>query len=236
MPMGTVLRFVADIGDKPMAKCSRRADTKIGSCSVPERNPGGVLARQRLAQHRGVAQVDLARGREQRGATAAHGRPQLGELVMHRLELGEIAAAKFGKALRLVPIPAAKLVRRRELLGPAVERELVLGDPARPQAVDQDAHPVARFRRIVDPLDADQGTRPRFWLCSLRSLAGCRRAHRLLRARTSISSATLRRCSALLPEAIACSTQVAAWSRNISSSTARSAARTAETCVTTSMQ
>ncbi len=42
--------------------------------------------------------------------------------------------------------------------------------------------------------------------------------------------------TAWLPEAIACSTQCATWSRNTSSSRRLSAARTAEICVTMSMQ
>ncbi len=49
-----------------------------------------------------------------------------------------------------------------------------------------------------------------------------------LRERTSINSPTLRRCSPLLPEAIAYSTQWATWSARISSSARRSAARTAD--------
>ena len=60
--------------------------------------------------------------------------------------------------------------------------------------------------------------------------------HRSLRERTSINSPTLRRCSPLLPEAIACSTQCATWSARISSSARRNAARAADSWVTMSMQ
>src|SRR5262245_30291559 len=126
-------------------------------------------------------------------------------------------------------------MRRRQVPDPQVELELVLREPPRPQAVDQDTHSVIRRRRIVDALDMDHGARTLFALdrsapmarrrrCGLarrsfaarrglagRRLAARRRAfHRLLRASTSMSSATLRRWSALLPEEIACSMQVAA--------------------------
>jgi 5-methyltetrahydropteroyltriglutamate--homocysteine methyltransferase len=60
--------------------------------------------------------------------------------------------------------------------------------------------------------------------------------HLSLRERTSINSPTLRRCSLLLPDDMACATQCATWSARISSSARRSAARAAESWVTMSMQ
>jgi hypothetical protein len=69
-------------------------------------------------------------------------------------------------------------------------------------------------------------------ICPVRNATHQREA----RLNAFMSSATLRRCSALLPLEMACSTQFATWSERISSSTARKAARTAEICVTMSIQ
>ena len=55
-----------------------------------------------------------------------------------------------------------------------------------------------------------------------------KRVHRSLRESTSINSPTLRRCSPLLPDAIACSTQCATWSAGFPPRRGASAARTAD--------
>ena len=56
----------------------------------------------------------------------------------------DIALAEFGELLRIVLVPFAQPVARREVLHPGIELELRFRQAARPQPVDQDAQAVVR--------------------------------------------------------------------------------------------
>jgi hypothetical protein len=66
-----------------------------------------------------------------------------------------VAAAKFLPAPGIVREPFAQLGRRRDLLHPMIEHDLLFGDSARPQPIDKDAFAVFCGGRVVGPL--------RFW-------------------------------------------------------------------------
>ena len=59
-------------------------------------------------------------------------------------ELRAIAAPKFGKALRLMPIPFAQRGRRRHVSRPCIEFEFGLGQSPWPKTVDENAQAVLR--------------------------------------------------------------------------------------------
>src|SRR5690606_2289559 len=94
--------------------------------------------------------------RPRRGAAA-----QLVERLGLRPQLLAVAGAELGEALRPMAEPAAQPGAGRQLLGPAVDRELLPRDAARPDAVDPDPVPVDRLRRVVGALDAHFAHGPR---------------------------------------------------------------------------
>src|ERR1700722_16770840 len=69
------------------------------------------------------------------------------------LELGEIGFAELLPVVDPTVGLLAQLVARRDVLEPQVDLRLLLGKPARPQAIDQDAHAVTLGRRVVDALE-----------------------------------------------------------------------------------
>src|SRR5262245_48160499 len=152
-------------------------------------------------------------------------------------ELGQVTAAEFGEISLATVIPAPQFVRRREMLWPGIDLQFAFGQAAGPQSVDQNAQAIVGTVFVVGALDPDR--RAVLGLARRRTRGNAalsRLLHRCARLRTPMSSPTLRRCSRLSPLAMACSTQCATWSARISSSARRNAARTAEICVTMSMQ
>src|SRR5215211_559823 len=79
---------------------------------------------------------------------------QLPQVLERRGALGvveflAVTAAELLEPFGVVAVPLAQLCRRGDLLAPLVEAGLVLGQPSRPDAVDQDSGPVVWLRLIV---------------------------------------------------------------------------------------
>jgi methylated-DNA-[protein]-cysteine S-methyltransferase len=72
------------------------------------------------------------------------------------LQLGAIAGGELLEALGVVAVPLAQLRGRGDLLAPLVELGVLLAQPARPEAVDQDSPAVAGAGRVVDASDLDR--------------------------------------------------------------------------------
>jgi hypothetical protein len=85
-----------------------------------------------------------------------HRRAQCRKIVGMLGELGAVAAAKFDKARRIVTVPFPQSRRRCDLAWPSVDFQFRFGQPARPQAVDEDAHSVLRARPVISALDRDR--------------------------------------------------------------------------------
>src|SRR5829696_3197936 len=70
--------------------------------------------------------------------------------VLGVAEFLAVTAAEVFEPFGVVAVPLAQLCRRGDLLEPLVEAGLVLGQPSRPGAVDQQPGPVLWLRLIVD--------------------------------------------------------------------------------------
>src|SRR5581483_7850780 len=79
---------------------------------------------------------------------------QRAQLAAPLRELRQVAAAEPGKALGVVPVPAAQLVARREQLRPLVDRGIVAPEAPRPEPVHEHPESVASRRRLVGSLRA----------------------------------------------------------------------------------
>jgi predicted ArsR family transcriptional regulator len=123
----------------------RQAATRL---SVTGQQPG---------QHRGLADVDVPGGRQQRHRPRGRAGTQPRERRMRprRLEFRDVAAAELGKPGRVVAVPGAQFRRRRDILRPLIEPGGVLAKPARPDPVDQHPGTVVGGRRVIDPADPD---------------------------------------------------------------------------------
>jgi Major Facilitator Superfamily len=77
------------------------------------------------------------------------------------LQLPPVAAGEFLEAVRVVAVPLAQLVRRRDVFAPLIERRLGLGQPSRPDPVDQHPGAVARLRLLIHPAYPDCSSRHR---------------------------------------------------------------------------
>ena len=110
-----------------------------------------------IHQHPGPGVLDVPRGGEQDDW------PRPGQLdeVAHRVggrrlsQLGPVASGELLEAIHRVAVPATELGAGRHVLEPFVQPRLVLGDPARPETVDQDSSP-RRKRMVVDPMDLER--------------------------------------------------------------------------------
>src|SRR5262249_23978821 len=181
-----------------------------GGNSAERRNGLLLLFLQDPPQHLGVTEVELTGRRDQRSGAALDQRAQRLELVLVLDKFGLVAAPELGKARRIVAVPFAQARRWGEVARAGVKLKLGFGHAARPESVDENAQAVARTRLVIGTLDGDRwhrAPRIRFLLLARVRFGG---RHRLLREMTFISSFTLRRCSVLLPDAIAFSTQCAA--------------------------
>jgi hypothetical protein len=81
--------------------------------------------------------------------------PEFLELRSICAELLDVAAAELREAAGLVAEPLSKLAARRKLLRPLVEFGLLLGDTARPEAIDENPVSVPGGRGLLGPLQAD---------------------------------------------------------------------------------
>jgi hypothetical protein len=75
--------------------------------------------------------------------------------LLPRVQLGLVPAPELGEALRNVAVPFAQLGRWRDRFSPFVERGPGLGEPARPEPIDQDAQRLLAGGIVVHPPDAD---------------------------------------------------------------------------------
>src|SRR5215469_4872929 len=69
-----------------------------------------------------------------------------------------VAPAELGEQARVVAVPLAEFVRRRDVPAPFIESGLGLGQPSRPQPVDEDPGAVLRPWLFVDPANLDRST------------------------------------------------------------------------------
>ena len=90
-----------------------------------------------------MAQGEIVSRRQERGDVPFDQAAQRVKLFRRPGELRAIAAPKFRKALRLMPIPFAQRGRRRHVSRPCIELELGLGQPPRPKTVDECASRLA---------------------------------------------------------------------------------------------
>ena len=97
-----------------------------GNGQPAKKGPSGKILARREAQ-RQVAVAPAGRAR----------RHPLGG----RIELGEVPRPEGGPLRRVMPVPGAQRVRRREVLRPVGERGGLLRHAAGPQAIDEHAQP-----------------------------------------------------------------------------------------------
>src|SRR5882672_7890828 len=101
------------------------------------------------AESRGVVVLLIAGAEEERDAAAADGgdeRGDRGRFRLQRVELLGVAADEFRPERRIVGEPTPQADARREVLQPEVDGRGGLRQPARPEAIDENAYAVA-FRR-----------------------------------------------------------------------------------------
>jgi hypothetical protein len=103
-----------------------------------------TLPLQPRLQRDGVVVLRIFRRVEQRDASLARMPAQLAHRLLRSLflQLRGIGAAERGPVLRMAVEALAQGVAGRDLLQPQVDLRLVLGDAARPQAIDQDARAI----------------------------------------------------------------------------------------------
>jgi len=103
----------------------------------------------------GGSRAPSSRVRGPRRAAATQRPPRVG---MGR-ELGSVAGSDLRPPPRVVAERATEAVARRHVREPAVEAENGPPDSPRPESLHEEAGPVARPRRLVDPPDADHPAR-----------------------------------------------------------------------------
>ncbi|GBC85558.1 Polyprenol monophosphomannose synthase [bacterium HR11] len=73
------------------------------------------------------------------------------------IQFGKVPPTKLLPAGRVVAEPAAEFMARGDVPEPAVETEALLREAPGPQALDEKAHAVVGFRRVIHPLDPNHG-------------------------------------------------------------------------------
>src|SRR5579875_378179 len=117
-----------------------------------------VPAGEHRGQHGCTRSVDVLGRRQQDQPLAGGDGSQPGDRVGRRRlrELTTVAAGELGEALGNVSVPAPQLGTGRHVLGPLVMVHRLLGQPARPQTVNQDTVLTpAAARVVIDPHDLD---------------------------------------------------------------------------------
>src|SRR5690606_845893 len=129
-------------------------------CSVPfigkalrERRRRSAPVAEPVRQDGGLAVLDVPGGREEGERPPARG---VAEALQHGrafrlLQFGLVAAGELLALGGVVAVPLAQLGGRRHVLLPPVQVRLVLRQPPRPHAVDQDPRPVVVRDRLVHP-------------------------------------------------------------------------------------
>src|SRR5262249_33781685 len=110
-------------------------------------------------QHRGLAVIDVAGGREQSEMAVSRQvvQPRPRRLVVRGLELGEVAAPKLGEPVRVVGEPLAQFRRGCDIAQPLVEAALIAADTPGPDAIHEHASSLAPPGLVVDAAEADRG-------------------------------------------------------------------------------
>src|SRR5579883_2921300 len=68
------------------------------------------------------------------------------------LKLLGVGGGEFAPFRRIVVKAATQIVARRDVLQPKIDARMVLGNSARPEAVDKHAKPVAVLGRLIDEI------------------------------------------------------------------------------------
>src|SRR6476661_6962919 len=119
----------------------------------------GLGVEQLLREDGGLADVGAAGGGEQGQRLVLR---QLAQVLQRSgpsgiVEFGPIAAAELGEPVRIVGIPAAQGSGWGDLLAPFVQVGLILGQAARPEAVNQHPGAVLGCAVVVDAADSYAG-------------------------------------------------------------------------------
>src|SRR5689334_17708762 len=119
----------------------------------------GLGVEQLLREDGGLADVGAAGGGEQGQRLVLR---QLAQVLQRSgpsgiVEFGPVAAAELGEPVRIVGIPAAQGSGWGDLLAPFVQVSLILGQAARPEAVDQHPGAVLGSALVVDAADPYAG-------------------------------------------------------------------------------
>ena len=101
------------------------------------------------AQNQRAGVLDVTRGGQQRDRSLVGERDETGDGGRCRstLQLGAVAAGELVEALDAVVVPAPEVGARRSIGEPFVESCVGLGQPPRPQAIDE--HPIARTTGVI---------------------------------------------------------------------------------------
>src|SRR5208282_1169578 len=118
-----------------------------------------VLPLQPLLQYDGIVVLFVARRIKQGNRTTSQPVEQFPCRCFRHpaLQFDEIGSAKRVPIIRLAVKALTQRVARRDVLEPQVNPRLILGNAARPKAVNQYACPVARVRRLVNALEHKRG-------------------------------------------------------------------------------
>jgi hypothetical protein len=73
--------------------------------------------------------------------------------VLWVFELPPVPAAELRKPVWVVPVPPAQFIRWRDILAPLIKGSRGLGQPSRPEPVDQDPCAILGPRVLVNPAD-----------------------------------------------------------------------------------
>jgi len=100
----------------------------------------------------------IARPVHEGDAAAQCQRRDLAHEVLPRPQLSLVTATKLAPSLRLMPEPSPQLRRRGDVLQPFVDRSLLLAQPARPEAINENAIAVLTDGGLVRPLQPEHVT------------------------------------------------------------------------------
>ena len=110
-----------------------------------------------ISESNGLVVLLVPGAEQERDPACSRASDQLLDELGLVIELFRIAASELVPARGIVAEPFPELVAGSELLHPPVQRGSLPREPARPQAIDQDAKSIVRSRRPTDTPDRDLG-------------------------------------------------------------------------------
>jgi tellurite resistance protein TehA-like permease len=121
-----------------------------------------ILGPKQLGQDRGLADVHVASGGQERHRPPGRQRVNLGQLRSRpaRVQFGDVAAPELTELRRVMSVPRAKAGRRGEVLGPLIQLRVGLAQASRPYSVHQYPGPVGGAGRVIDTADANLRSHP----------------------------------------------------------------------------